>query len=151
MRYIFCVKNKSDMKKFEETEDCFILGFDPSDAIDLTNLSLSKNVDSEEPEITVIAEKGQVACRDYPHSRHLCLKYPFDTTPHRDHCDLCYCFVCDVVAPCKEWDDQWDRHCDAKDDYDWRRKRNLKTEMKEKSEETLRVTDINVCAYQLIE
>ncbi|KAL9267082.1 RPM1 interacting protein 13-like protein [Drosera capensis] len=116
----------SDMKKFEETEDCFILDFDPSDAMDLTKLSLSKNTDSKEPEIAIIAEKGQVACRDYPHPRHLCLKYPFDTTLHRDHCDLCYCFVCDVVAPCKEWDYSIDRHCDAKDDYAWRSKRNLK-------------------------
>lgn len=29
----------------------------------------------------------QVACRDYPHARHLCAKYPFSSTPHERHCD----------------------------------------------------------------
>ncbi|URD95143.1 hypothetical protein MUK42_30046 [Musa troglodytarum] len=27
----------------------------------------------------------QVACRDYPHSRHLCAKYPFSKTPTSSH------------------------------------------------------------------
>lgn len=30
----------------------------------------------------------QVACRDYPHSRHLCLKFPFNKTSHESHCDM---------------------------------------------------------------
>lgn len=29
-----------------------------------------------------------MACRDYPHSRHLCLKFPFHTTPHESYCEL---------------------------------------------------------------
>ncbi|XP_044512072.1 uncharacterized protein LOC123230039 isoform X2 [Mangifera indica] len=41
--------------------------------------------------------------RDYPHSRHLCLKYPFETTPHENFCELCYCYVCDLAAPCNFW------------------------------------------------
>lgn len=29
----------------------------------------------------------QIACRDYPHPRHLCVKHPFSSTPHDRHCD----------------------------------------------------------------
>jgi hypothetical protein len=29
----------------------------------------------------------QIACRDYPHPRHLCAKHPFSSTPHDRHCD----------------------------------------------------------------
>lgn len=61
LRPVFCLKNKLEMKDFEEREDCFILDFDPDDTFDLSNLSVSegsKNADS--PDISVVAEKGQV-------------------------------------------------------------------------------------------
>jgi hypothetical protein len=29
----------------------------------------------------------QVACRDFPHARHACAKYPFASTPHHSHCE----------------------------------------------------------------
>lgn len=29
----------------------------------------------------------QIALRDYPHSRHLCLKFPFKTTPSESYCE----------------------------------------------------------------
>ncbi|KAL4369600.1 hypothetical protein GQ457_05G018780 [Hibiscus cannabinus] len=45
----------------------------------------------------------KVACRDYPHSRHLCLQFSFNTTLHDGYCDLCYCYVCDSAAPCEAW------------------------------------------------
>ncbi|XP_055813079.1 uncharacterized protein LOC129882695 isoform X2 [Solanum dulcamara] len=44
-----------------------------------------------------------IACRDYPHSRHLCAKFPFGSTPHERHCDQCHCYVCDTLAPCVYW------------------------------------------------
>ncbi|MCD7459308.1 hypothetical protein HAX54_040587 [Datura stramonium] len=44
-----------------------------------------------------------VACRDYPHPRHLCAKFPFGSTPHERHCDQCHCYVCDTLAPCVYW------------------------------------------------
>ncbi|CAJ2651819.1 unnamed protein product [Trifolium pratense] len=44
-----------------------------------------------------------VACRDYPHARHLCAKFPFSSTPHEIHCGQCHCFVCDSLAPCIKW------------------------------------------------
>lgn len=30
----------------------------------------------------------QVACRDYPHPRHLCAKFPFSSTQHESRCDM---------------------------------------------------------------
>lgn len=45
----------------------------------------------------------EVACRDYPHPRHLCVKFPFNSTPHESYCDKCHCYVCESVAPCVHW------------------------------------------------
>ncbi|KAE9590996.1 hypothetical protein Lalb_Chr20g0113491 [Lupinus albus] len=44
-----------------------------------------------------------IACRDYPHPRHLCGNFPFSSTPHHSHCDKCHCYVCDSLAPCPKW------------------------------------------------
>ncbi|KAL1831070.1 hypothetical protein ACET3Z_000721 [Daucus carota] len=47
----------------------------------------------------------KVACRDYPHPRHLCAKYHFtSTTVHEKHCSQCHCYVRDLLAPCLHWD-----------------------------------------------
>ena len=53
IRAIACLKKIDDMRRFEETEDCFILGFDPYAAVGLS-------VDSSADDVSVIAEKGQV-------------------------------------------------------------------------------------------
>ncbi|XP_022738432.1 uncharacterized protein LOC111291110 [Durio zibethinus] len=117
LRPIFCLKKNVDMKRIEEMEDCFILEFNPFDSVDIATK------DSDDVDISVVAEKGQVACRDYPHSRHLCLQYPFDTTTHERHCDLCYCYVCDSAAPCE----CWMTHCHASEHVeDWKSQRNLR-------------------------
>lgn len=42
------------MRRFKETEDCFIVGFDPSAA------AVPLLVDSSANDVSVIAEKGQV-------------------------------------------------------------------------------------------
>ncbi|XP_021805466.1 uncharacterized protein LOC110749625 [Prunus avium] len=130
IRHILCVKNKVDVKQFEEVDDCFILDFDPFEPIQLSKLSVSDNfagdnVDApESPDVAVVAEKGQVACRDYPHSRHLCLKFPFETTPHESYCELCYCYVCDSAAPCGLWNLA---HCHASEHIgDWKSRRYLR-------------------------
>uniref|UniRef100_A0A5B7BK54 Uncharacterized protein n=1 Tax=Davidia involucrata TaxID=16924 RepID=A0A5B7BK54_DAVIN len=124
LRPILCLKSKMDMKEFEEREDCFILDFDPDESLDL---DLSKLSMSKDPDLSVIAEKGQVACRDYPHSRHVCVKYPFEKTPHESYCELCYCYVCDLAAPCKSWsgDSGTNAHCHAIDDETWKLQRKL--------------------------
>ncbi|CAO2821385.1 unnamed protein product [Amaranthus hypochondriacus] len=115
LRSIVCVKNVDDMKKVEQVEDCFILEFDPDQPSMLSNLSLS---DNNSDDVSILAEKGKVACRDYPHSRHLCVIHPFKTTTHEIHCKMCYCYVCKNPAPCEKWTegDPCLRHCDATDD-----------------------------------
>ncbi|RVW53740.1 hypothetical protein CK203_069018 [Vitis vinifera] len=45
----------------------------------------------------------EIACRDYPHSRDQCAKFPFNSTTHDRHCDQCHCYVCDSLAPCGHW------------------------------------------------
>ncbi|WJX40643.1 hypothetical protein P8452_28096 [Trifolium repens] len=125
IRAVVCLKRKEDVKRFEETEECFILDFDPFDSIDLSKLSLenkNNNDHDDTSDISIVAAKGQVACRDYPHARHLCGKFPFTTTPHESFCEKCYCYVCDSVAPCKYWTDSYDAHCDA--DSNWEEERN---------------------------
>ncbi|CAL0319579.1 unnamed protein product [Lupinus luteus] len=99
------------MKRFEETDECFILDFDPFESLEVTKLSLDDN--NDDADLSVVAEKGPVACRDYPHSRHLCLKFPFSTTPHQSCCEMCFCYVCDLSAPCKYWTQPLAPHCNA--------------------------------------
>ncbi|CAA0409703.1 unnamed protein product [Arabidopsis thaliana] len=108
LRGILCVKTRRDTKRFEKTEDCFILDFNPFDSFDVKRLSFSLDKDLE-----IIHESGQVACRDYPHPRHLCLNFPFGSTSNATHCDLCYCHVCDKPAPCALW---MSSHCNASAD-----------------------------------
>ncbi|XP_042017065.1 uncharacterized protein LOC121765084 isoform X2 [Salvia splendens] len=77
-------------------------------------------------ELEIVGEKGEVACRDFPHSRHLCAKYLFASTAHEVHCGLCHCYVCDSLAPCLHWGTGTSstEHCHAsdKDEY-WRAER----------------------------
>ncbi|KAF9667247.1 hypothetical protein SADUNF_Sadunf15G0002600 [Salix dunnii] len=132
IRPIFCLKktNMENIREFDEIEDCFILDFDPSDSLHrISTLSVSSFTDDDGGggDLFVVAEKGQVACRDYPHSRHLCIKYPFDKTPHESYCKLCYCYVCDCAAPCNDWKDSKSAHCNASEkDGDWKEQRRLK-------------------------
>ncbi|GJV43039.1 hypothetical protein Tco_1427575 [Tanacetum coccineum] len=103
-------------------DDCVILESDPDNKTGVT-----RNDDPvDEDDLVVVSEKGQVACRDYPHSRHLCIKFPFASTPNQSHCDQCYCYVCDSLAPCIYWGNggSYLDHCQAtdKDDF-WKLER----------------------------
>lgn len=61
VRPIFCLKNKLEIKEFEEKEDCFILEFDPNETLDLSTLSVLDHHDGDHsPDLSVLAEKGQV-------------------------------------------------------------------------------------------
>ncbi|XP_075647797.1 RPM1 interacting protein 13-like [Castanea sativa] len=131
IRSIFCLKEKADMKRIEEIEDCFILEFDPYEPLDVFNLSMNNNLIDGHPDgandLFVIAERGQVALRDYPHSRHVCLNFPFHTTPHENFCKMCYCYVCDSAAPCKYWTELEPAHCHASEHVEyWKFQRNLR-------------------------
>ncbi|XP_020238848.1 uncharacterized protein LOC109817904 [Cajanus cajan] len=116
---IVCLR-KADIKRFEETEECFILNFDPFDeSLNFSKLSLDSHQDHA-ADVSINAEKGQVACRDYPHPRHLCVKFPFSTTPHESYCEMCYCCVCDTPAPCLQWNSFSVPHCDIADKNEYR-------------------------------
>ncbi|CAN6283830.1 unnamed protein product [Urochloa humidicola] len=103
-------------QKVRRDEDCQILAADPLSATtEVTPSSAAAN-----DEITVVAERGKVACRDYPHPRSACAKNPFGTTPHERHCEKCFCYVCDVAAPCVSWKG-YGGHCHASDkDQKWK-------------------------------
>ncbi|TVU31580.1 hypothetical protein EJB05_23270, partial [Eragrostis curvula] len=102
-------------------EDCQILSGDPLAAAEVTPTAAAANDD-----IAVVAERGQVACRDYPHPRSTCAKNPFSTTPHERYCDKCFCYVCDIAAPCVYWMGAGG-HCHASEkDKHWKNMRSLK-------------------------
>ncbi|CAH9110109.1 unnamed protein product [Cuscuta europaea] len=119
LRATFCLKNREQMAEFDEKEDCFILDFDPFD-------SRRSICDDQDPEIAVVAETGNVACRDFPHPRHICVKFPFANTPHEKYCELCYCYVCDVSAPCLQWNGS-SAHCHAINTEAWKHQRRKMT------------------------
>ncbi|KAG9446790.1 hypothetical protein H6P81_012918 [Aristolochia fimbriata] len=79
-------------------DDCLVLDGDPDALLPKVNA-----VEGGSDDLLIVGEKGEVACRDFPHPRHDCVKFPFSSTSHARHCDLCHCFVCDVRAPCVYW------------------------------------------------
>ncbi|KAL2513179.1 hypothetical protein Adt_18779 [Abeliophyllum distichum] len=123
-RSIFCLKDRENIKEIEEKEECFILEFDPYDSLDYDDVKLFVSKNAEDDDLYIVGEKGQVACRDYPHSRHTCVTYPFDKTDHETHCELCYCYVCDIAAPCNMWAGT-SGHCHAFYNEAWNKKRRL--------------------------
>ncbi|CAN6460448.1 unnamed protein product [Victoria cruziana] len=102
-------------------DDCLILDGDP----DKPNAIIENNCDGSD-DLVVVGEKGKVACRDFPHPRHLCVKFPFNTSPHEKYCDLCHCYVCDTRAPCAYWGTGFSPgdHCHSSDGEEkWRSQR----------------------------
>ncbi|PWZ05805.1 hypothetical protein Zm00014a_039517 [Zea mays] len=100
-------------------EDCQILAGDPL----ASNIEVAPAAASDE--IAVVAERGKIACRDYPHPRSACAKHPFSRTPHERYCDQCFCYVCDIAAPCVSWKGPGG-HCDASDrDKQWKALRRM--------------------------
>ncbi|CAH1431886.1 unnamed protein product [Lactuca virosa] len=90
----------------ELDDECVVLDHDPGKPKEVRNedpIARSENGDDDSDDLLVVSETGQVACRDYPHPRHLCIKFPFSSTPNESHCDQCYCYVCDSLAPCLYW------------------------------------------------
>ncbi|XP_068322677.1 RPM1 interacting protein 13-like [Pyrus communis] len=102
----------------DDDDDCLVLDGNPDKRV-----SVVENSGSGSDELLVVGETGQVACRDYPHPRHLCAKFPFKTTQHENHCDRCHCYVCDSLAPCVHWSTGGSNfnHCHATDkEESWR-------------------------------
>ncbi|KAJ1295275.1 hypothetical protein BS78_01G211000 [Paspalum vaginatum] len=100
----------------EDDDDCVVLDGDPDKAVTVADEEGSAG-DGGSDELQIVAEKGPIACRDFPHSRHSCSNLPFSSTPHLKHCNMCHCFVCDAPAPCKYWGNSAsaDDHCHATD------------------------------------
>ncbi|KAF2292671.1 hypothetical protein GH714_026586 [Hevea brasiliensis] len=92
-----CLSHRNRVKDVDD-DDCVVLDGDPDKPVDVVDDAASDGDD-----VLVVGQKGQIACRDYPHPRHLCAKFPFGSTPHERHCDLCHCYVCDSIAPCAHW------------------------------------------------
>ncbi|CAM0956091.1 unnamed protein product [Alopecurus aequalis] len=89
----------------EEDDDCC--------EIDLAEFAKKVNLKAADDEVVVVAAKGPVALRDFPHPRNLCANFPFDTTPHENRCCKCYCNLCEVPASsCLEWKGT-EGHCHA--------------------------------------
>ncbi|KAF5741808.1 hypothetical protein HS088_TW10G00814 [Tripterygium wilfordii] len=99
----------------EDDDDCIVLDGDP-DKVSRAGEDVNQ-CDGDSDEVIVVGQKGQIACRDYPHARYLCAKFPFSSTPHESYCDRCHCFVCDSPAPCAHWGNGVSgiRHCHATD------------------------------------
>ncbi|KAK1698659.1 hypothetical protein QYE76_015356 [Lolium multiflorum] len=98
-------------------DDCVILDYDLHSTAAMKDKEGSVGDGGSDDELQIVAEKGEVACRDFPHSRHLCSNMPFGTTSHQKHCTMCYCFVCDAPSPCSYWGKALsvDDHCHATD------------------------------------
>ncbi|KAL7172669.1 hypothetical protein ACSBR2_032197 [Camellia fascicularis] len=93
-------------------DDCVVLDGNP-DKPDV----IENNADDDSDDLQIVGQKGQIACRDYPHPRHLCAKFPFTSTPHERQCHQCHCYVCDSLAPCVYWGNgtSSNDHCHATD------------------------------------
>ncbi|KAJ7977155.1 RPM1 interacting protein 13 [Quillaja saponaria] len=118
-------KSLKQMVKDADDDDCVLLDCDPDNPV--TSVTEEANGSDD---LQIVGEKGQIACRDYPHPRHLCAKFPFTSTSHERHCEQCHCFVCDSLAPCIKWGTGISStdHCHATDKSEiWKtQRRNLK-------------------------
>ncbi|KAI4364110.1 hypothetical protein MLD38_020245 [Melastoma candidum] len=137
-KFIPKLKSRNPKVDCNDDDDCLVLDRDPNEPVLVRYLPCD--------DVLVVAEKGQVASRDYPHARYDCAKFPFSTTPHEKHCDMCHCYVCDSFAPCARWGTGLFGHCNANDkDENWKARRNIyKHAMKmDKSVPALLTTKLN--------
>ncbi|XP_020080169.1 uncharacterized protein LOC109703856 isoform X1 [Ananas comosus] len=61
----------------DSDDDCYEI--DPIDFARILTLKVSD-------EVVLVSEKEPVALRDFPHPRHLCANFPFNTSPHESYC-----------------------------------------------------------------
>ncbi|CAH8354625.1 unnamed protein product [Eruca vesicaria subsp. sativa] len=81
----------------DDDDDCVILDCDP----DKTGAAVeSKADDDDNDEVLVVGQKGEIACRDFPHPRHSCAKYSFNSTAHESYCDMEYCPPNQLMPQC---------------------------------------------------
>ncbi|KAK2648604.1 hypothetical protein Ddye_016093 [Dipteronia dyeriana] len=90
--------SKQAVNEEDDDDDCVVLDGDPDKTVEAVDDQASNGDD-----LLIVGQKGQIACRDYPHPRHDCAIFPFSSTAHKLHCDQCHCYVCDKIAPCSHW------------------------------------------------
>ncbi|CAH2077657.1 unnamed protein product [Thlaspi arvense] len=107
-------KSNSSNPDEDGDDDCVVLDGDPYKTTE--NESAFDTCEADD-EILVVGQKGEIACRDFPHPRHACAKYPFNSISHEKYCDMCHCYVCDIRAPCPFWSygNSSLAHCHAND------------------------------------
>nr|CAD1836070.1 unnamed protein product [Ananas comosus var. bracteatus] len=98
-------------------DECQVLDSDPSNPVSVVDDGRGSD------ELLIVGEKGPLACRDFPHPRHSCANFPFSSTSHEKHCNMCHCYVCDSLAPCSYWGNgsSSSDHCHSNDkDESWK-------------------------------
>ncbi|XP_073151338.1 uncharacterized protein [Henckelia pumila] len=111
----------------EDDDDCVILECESDQARVVKNDGVDNlgggggGGSGDSDDLEIVGEKGEVACRDFPHARHLCANFAFASTPHDVHCSQCHCYVCDSLAPCAHWGTGISKsdHCHASDKEDY--------------------------------
>ncbi|CAM0957810.1 unnamed protein product [Alopecurus aequalis] len=101
----------------DDDDDCVVLDGDPHRPVAVAGAKERSEGVGTVDEVEIVAVKGEIACKDFPHSRHVCSEFPFGSTSHLKHCSMCYCFVCDAPAPCMCWGKGLlnEDHCHATD------------------------------------
>ncbi|KAL3645051.1 hypothetical protein CASFOL_010231 [Castilleja foliolosa] len=114
---------KPSSEVVDDNDDCVVLDGDPDKPVVAEgNCRVGDDcVGGADDDVEIVGEKGEVACRDFPHARHLCVKFLFASTPHATHCSQCHCYVCDSLAPCSHWGTGVSSidHCHATDKEDY--------------------------------
>ncbi|PKA57910.1 hypothetical protein AXF42_Ash012449 [Apostasia shenzhenica] len=129
-------RKRSAEEKDDEDGDCLIIdGKSENVAASTEYAEIGVDVPDE---MLIVGEKGQFACRDYPHPRYLCATFLFSMTPHEKYCDMCHCYVCDCPAPCI----YWRNHCNSTHkDLKWRVERQLFKRKKIESQQPRQLID----------
>uniref|UniRef100_A0A1D1YBD9 1-phosphatidylinositol 4,5-bisphosphate phosphodiesterase eta-2 n=2 Tax=Anthurium amnicola TaxID=1678845 RepID=A0A1D1YBD9_9ARAE len=127
----------------DSDDDCKVLDGDPDKPLEAI-----QDAGNRSDDLLIVGERGQLACRDYPHSRHLCVTFPFSATSHEKFCKLCHCYVCDIPAPCIYWGSgsSSDDHCHSSDKEEkWRLKREALKQANNETDNTERLRGATLC------
>ncbi|GKU86186.1 hypothetical protein SLEP1_g741 [Rubroshorea leprosula] len=137
-------KPKSRDVDDDDDDELVVLDGDPDKPLEVANEG-----DGGGDELMVVGQKGEIACRDLPHSRHLCANFKFSSTPHEKHCELCHCFVCDTRAPCLYWGSGTSSadHCHATDKEE--RWNSLRKKMRLSKDARVPVSDFHVASLPM--
>ncbi|GFP82985.1 hypothetical protein PHJA_000441600 [Phtheirospermum japonicum] len=117
---------KPSSKVVDDDDDCVILDGDPDKPVVAAAVNCGVGYfwsHTSERHVFAVADHFKL---DFPHARHLCVKFLFASSPHATHCSQCHCYVCDSLAPCSHWGTGVSSidHCHAtdKDEY-WKTER----------------------------